>query len=71
MTEKLPVVLEPLMDIDDVTSTVKVSRGHWYREIRRGNAPPPLKIGDASRWTPTRIRKYIADKMREAEGAQK
>ena len=41
---------EELLEIKDVVKIVKFHRDWIYRNIRKGEFPPPVKINSASRW---------------------
>lgn len=52
--------LDRLLRLSDVLAMVGLSRTDWYRRIRNGMAPKPLKLGSASRWRLTEIEAWMA-----------
>ena len=55
MTVKVPDVaarahLEPLLTVDDLERILRVDRRTIARLCKKGELPPPLKLGGSNRW---------------------
>lgn len=63
MKHQSPLTIDdPLLDLDQVRSILGgVSRPTIYRNIRNGVLPPPLKLGQLSRWRRSWIEQAIDD----------
>ncbi|WP_457650689.1 helix-turn-helix transcriptional regulator [Profundibacter sp.] len=48
-----------LVDITTVCDTLCRSRASIYRDIKRGNFPKPIKLGNSSRWRVSDLQKII------------
>ena len=48
------------LDVADLTSIR--SRSTLYDMIRRGDFPPPVKLGRSSAWRESEVRRWIADR---------
>ena len=42
--------LEPLLTVDDLERLLRVDRRTIARLCKRGQIPPPLKLGGSNRW---------------------
>ena len=52
---------ERLLRISDVTQIVSVNRATWYRWVRNGLAPQPIRFGGSTFWTLTSVRKFVQE----------
>lgn len=61
---------ERLIRLAQVELLTGLRRAHIYGLARRGKFPKPLKLGArASAWRESQVQSWIADRIREAEGA--
>jgi predicted DNA-binding transcriptional regulator AlpA len=53
------LLLEPLLTTSDLEALLKVDRRTINRLVKRGELPPPLKLGGSNRWRPEAINAAI------------
>jgi len=54
--------------LDPLSATLRAtgaSKPVWYRLIREGKAPAPIKIGRSSRWSRMEVQRWISDRKAE------
>ncbi|MEE2000182.1 AlpA family phage regulatory protein [Alkalimonas sp. MEB108] len=58
------------LKIEDVLAQVPICRTLWYKLIKEGIAPPPIKFGERSAaWTQEDIDRFIEDRIRLRDAA--
>lgn len=58
---------DPLIDEATARRLIgHVSSTTFYRLVRSGRVPPPIKIGSSSRWRRSWIEQFVADCQHEA-----
>jgi len=65
--EEERTTLEPLMSIDDVAATLRISERGVYRLISRGTLAS-LKVGGRTLLEPDEVRRFIAHQRRVTDG---
>ena len=59
-----------LLDQDGLASKgIQFSDPPLWRLVRAGDFPKPVKIGNRNHWVETEIDQYIADKLKQRDGA--
>jgi excisionase family DNA binding protein len=61
-TEPARARLEPLLTIEDLERLLRVHRRTIARMVKRGELPPPLKVGSSNRWKVEDIEKVLGRK---------
>jgi len=54
--------LKNLLTINDLTRILRCSKRHVWRLVEKGDMPPPIKIGSASRWKTESINNWLKEK---------
>lgn len=55
-----------LMTVEEVAQAFSISRKTLYEWIKKGELPPPFKIGRSSRWRVKDIEDHIAKREKTA-----
>jgi len=55
----IPLDERPLIMLDQAAQRISICRRTLYREVARGNFPPPLKIGRATRYRAEDVDDYL------------
>lgn len=58
---------ERLLRVADVCEIVRVDRSTWYRWVKKGVAPKPVRFGGSTFWTLTSVRRFIQEVIDAAE----
>lgn len=53
------MAIQQLMSVRDVMARIGVGKTAVYDAIKRGDLPPPVKIGGSARWIPEEIEDAI------------
>ena len=76
MTVKVPDVvarapLEPLLIVEDLERILRVDRRTIARLCKKGQLPPPLKLGGSNRWRVKDIEDALEVLLAESNSAHK
>ena len=58
-----PSTGDRLLRLQLVLEKTGFSRSSWYASMKRGEAPQPIKFGNASRWSEAEIDRWIAAQL--------
>ncbi|MDX8401828.1 MAG: hypothetical protein R8K47_04285 [Mariprofundaceae bacterium] len=50
-----------LVQLKEVLDAIRVSRTTWWRWVKDGLAPQPVKIGSVTLWRTSELKKFIED----------
>jgi len=56
-----------MLTADQLVERLQVSRPTLYRLIKRGDFPPPVKVGGCSRWPATDLDEFIMASRGDSE----
>lgn len=58
--------IDPLLKVDEVAALLCISRPSLYRRIADGTIPPPMKLGQLSRWSRAEVLAALAEARQRA-----
>ncbi|MCG3685927.1 helix-turn-helix transcriptional regulator [Aliarcobacter butzleri] len=56
------MVLDKLLKIEEVLEILNIPKTSFYRYVKNGIIPQPVKIGRSSRWKTSEIQNFINNK---------
>ncbi len=56
------MVFDKLLKIDEVLKILNIPKTSFYRYVKNGIVPKPLKIGRSARWKSSDIQNFINQK---------
>lgn len=56
------MVLDKLLKIEEVLEILNIPKTSFYRYVKNGIVPPPVKIGRSSRWKSSDIQNFLNQK---------
>ena len=57
-----------IIKLPEVLEITKVSKGTWYKEIRKGNAPKPIKLGERSvAWVLDDVNEWLEQRIKQSK----
>lgn len=60
--------MSQILKLPEVLHLTKVSKSKWYCEIRKGNAPKPIKLGDrAVAWVMDDVRQWLDQRIKQSK----
>lgn len=60
--------MSQVIKLPEVLQLTKVSKSKWYDEIKKGNAPKPIKLGDrAVAWVMDDVREWLEQRIKQSK----
>lgn len=60
--------MSKVIKLPEVLLLTKVSKSKWYGEIKKGNAPKPIKLGDrAVAWVAQDVTDWIDNRIKQSK----
>lgn len=57
-----------VIKLPEVLQLTKVSKSKWYGEIKKGNAPKPIKLGDrAVAWVMDDVTEWLESRIKQSK----
>ena len=50
----------PVVDAAEAAAYLKISRAHFYKLVKSGRAPGPIRLGRATRWLRQELDEWLA-----------
>jgi len=60
--------MSQVIKLPEVLQLTKVSKSKWYGEIKKGNAPKPIKLGDrAVAWVMDDVTEWLEQRIKQSK----
>ena len=60
--------MHQVIKLPEVLQLTKVSKSKWYGEIKKGNAPKPIKLGDrAVGWVMDDVNEWLEQRIKQSK----
>ncbi|HHG9275656.1 helix-turn-helix transcriptional regulator [Klebsiella oxytoca] len=69
MTEQISLLDDQLVDMRFITKLTGLTDKWFYKLVRDGQFPKPIKLGRSSRWLRSEVKDWLEERIADSRGS--